>query len=104
MTKEEVDDEVSRINEEAKALKNVVYVKYAKERNPYNHGDIITDHMGSGIIYKMTYSLHYGGYPTIVYHVRELTKKLVERKDKATRVISQLNLLKEQPHAASNNT
>jgi hypothetical protein len=60
MTDEQFRKKLKAIDDEFKKQSNAVYIEYAISRNPYEVGDVFTDHIGSIKIEKMkaAYSLN----------------------------------------------
>lgn len=67
--------------------------QYALSNNPYEIGDKITDHIGSGIITKIQVYHNMHSMPSCVYNVNNLTKSGQISKREPYRMIYQINVI-----------
>jgi len=93
MTKEVYDKKWMEIKISFDAAKNGLYREFAYANNPYKHGDIVTDHIGSIKIEKIQIYLGLNPYPQCVYIGVELTKKGEPNKRGNKRNIYQSNII-----------
>ena len=67
--------------------------KFVNENNPYKIGDTVTDHVGSIIIEKISYSRGYNSAPYAIYFGVELNKNGSVNKKGNKRCVHQVNIL-----------
>lgn len=94
--KENFDKAIAEIEAEMKERKKRLISLYASENNPYKIGDVVTDHIGSIIIEKISPSLSFGhaSFPCCNYFGTELKKDGTPRKDGSKRSVHQTNIIK----------
>lgn len=92
MTKEELKEKFRDAEIDYDRAKKAIYIEYAKSNNPYKPGDIITDHVWSLKIEKITISIGWGE-SQCVYHGVNL-KANGQPAKKQGRVVHQNNILK----------
>lgn len=90
MTREELNIEIDRIENEAIDAKHKAISKYCFANNPYQIGDIFEDHIGKILIEKIRVSAFYGD-PYCIYFGFELKKDGTPRKDGSKRWAHQTN-------------
>ena len=71
--KQRYEQRLKEIESDYQASKKQCAVDYAKEKNIYNIGDTVEDHIGKLIIEKITYYISYDD-PQCIYHGIRLTK------------------------------
>ncbi len=92
MNLEEYKSALNDIEKEAKAKKQQLYKDYAKANNPYKEGDIITDHIGSIRIEKITAVMDANNIPVCWYDGKVIKKDGTPTKRGAKRSIYQHNI------------
>jgi hypothetical protein len=95
MTIEEFKNELKIINEKWEKEIWQLKIKFAKENDPYNIGDIIEDHIGKiKITNKKVTSIHYNDTSCMMYQGDNLTKSGTINKREPTRWVYQFNIIK----------
>lgn len=85
---------VLEIKNEAKNKLNALAKEYAISNSSVKVGDVVQDHIGSVSVEKIT--IYRSNPPSCIYYGLELTARGVPRKGKRTRMVYQVNLLKEK--------
>ena len=92
MTINELKSGLESIDSEANKKKTELIKNYCQEHNPYNVGDIFTDHIGSITIEKILYDTSFIlKNPCCVYYGTELKKDMTPVKNKNKRQAWQSN-------------
>lgn len=60
MEKQDLDAQLALADKDYQEQKKAIIIRYCKANNPYNIGDIFTDHIGSIRIEKIGYSKVFG--------------------------------------------
>ena len=74
MTREQYEQKIQELQKEYELKKNEVAKQFCDANNLYKIGDKFTDHIGTIIIEKITYSFMFTGIPICVYFGIELNK------------------------------
>lgn len=93
MTLQQYRDKVFTLEKELEAKLFALRREYAFSTTPYTVGDIVTDHIGSIIVERMSTVVGRNGVPQVLFNGPEFTKNGVIRKDGRKRTIWQENLL-----------
>lgn len=94
MTKEEYDKQVKDLETEFQNKVRDLCHRYAKENNPYNIGDTISDNIGTIVITKLRiYRSPLCKYPSIEYTGTILNKNGKPNKRLETRTAYQQNII-----------
>lgn len=80
MTKEEYLEKKKLLRMEFNQKVRNLAIEYVKSNNPYNLGDVITDHIGSIRMEKIQTAYDYTGFPDAVYTGLVLKKDLTPTK------------------------
>ena len=85
---------VAEIEAEATKKKRSLAIEFANANNPYKKGDIVTDHIGSLRIEKMTWTFGFNNniLPYCHYYGIELKKDGTPMKKQSARAVSQTNI------------
>lgn len=94
MTKEEYQEKMEWLKQEFKSNQIKLMIAYVDSNNPYKLGDIVTDHIGSIIVEKISCDLSYDGHPCAVYTGIELKKDDTPNKRGNKRSVWQSNIIK----------
>lgn len=91
-----LNERIKEIKERTEKEINNLKRKYASEHSTVVKGDIVTDHIGSVKVERIT--VHYGynrdTEPSCIYYGQEITKKGVPFKNESKRSVFQINLKK----------
>lgn len=93
MELQEYNAKLDLLKNEFEQAKINLAIDFIKSNNPYNVGDVITDHVGTIKINYIKYSMgSFGSPPCAVYYGIELNKDGSQNKRGNTRCIYQSNL------------
>ena len=94
MTPEEYKEKSRELATEYENKRRELIKQYVKENNPYHPGQIITDHIGSILIERVTPEInHMYGIPYATYYGRILKKDKTPTKRNERRWVHQINLV-----------
>jgi hypothetical protein len=93
MTKQQYDEQMEQLKNEFNEKKKNVMRYYVAANNPYKIGDIVTDHIGTIKIEKITVGQAFSKYPCAVYFGIELKKNLEPKKSGNKRSVWQTNII-----------
>lgn len=94
MTIQEYKEKLQEIKNEAIKKEQILAVEYAKANNPYKVGDIVTDHVGSIQVERITYTMDINNIPCAVFIGYELNKNGSKKKIDSLRNVYQTNIRK----------
>jgi len=93
MTPENYKAELKKIKEDSDKLIMELNVRFIKNVCKFKKGDIVTDHIGSICVEKISYQTKLGSHPEFIVYGVELKKDLNPRKDGSKRAIYQSNII-----------
>lgn len=97
MKKEELDSKLSQLEQEYDLSRKKLMKEFCDANNPYQVGDIFTDHIGSILVEKIKYYFpSYKEQTFCVYYGIELKKDLTPKKIIARRNAYQTNDIKNE--------
>ena len=92
MNKQELERKLKELQQECELKQKEVMKQFCDANNPYKVGDKFTDHIGSIIIEKISYSYTtIIGTPSCVYYGTELKKDGTPKKNNNKRIAWQSN-------------
>ena len=94
MSIEEYKEKQKELKAEYRKKEQALDIEFAKANNPYKVGDIVTDHIGSINIERISYGYTFDSMPCAIYIGSELKKDGTEKKNNSVRNVYQTNLRK----------
>lgn len=91
----EIEEYKTKLNDIIKAQekkRHELYYEYAMANNNVKAADIVTDHIGSVLVDKITVHMGYGGIPECYYRGVQMTKKGIPFKSGERRFVYVKNL------------
>lgn len=93
MNYDEYIAELNTLTDEFNQKRKELIRKYVDENNPYKTGDKVTDHIGTIVIEKISYSVGLYGKPEAKYYGLVLKKDGTPKKITERRCVFQSNIL-----------
>jgi len=91
MNKQELKHKLNELQQEYGLKQKEVMKQFCDANNPYKVGDKFTDHIGTIVIEKISYSYTVTGTPSCVYFGAELKKDGIPKKNNDKRNAWQSN-------------
>ena len=92
MTIQEYKEKQKELKAEYTKKEQALDIEFANANNPYKVGDIVTDHIGSIEVERISYGYSFNSMPCVIYIGTELKKDGTKKKNDSVRNVYSTNL------------
>jgi uncharacterized protein (UPF0303 family) len=94
MTIQEYKEKQKELKAEYTKKEQALYFEFVKANSPYKVGDIVTDHIGSIEVERISFGYSIDSMPCVIYIGTELKKDGTKKKNNSVRSVYSTNIRK----------